>query len=264
MTKSLSRAVPAATLGLLIAAGALRGQILETETARLPRRGGLSAGGNFEYQVSAEGHESAIPFAFEYGLADRLELLVEPVVRTRIRPHVGPQATGLGDIEVTLNYLAHRETSRSPAFALAGEVKLPTARDSLIGTGKTDFAGYLIVSKRFGQLDTHANLGYTVVGHPAGSSLQNIFNFAVAVELPFGKEARNTLFGEVLANTASSSTPEGAGSPGTVVPEAAGGEIVGTVGVTRLLSSAFKLSFGVSVDNNGAVLFRPGFVIRLH
>jgi hypothetical protein len=141
-------------------------QILETETARSIGRGGFELGSNFEYQVSSEGYEIALPFAFEYGLSDRLELLVEPVAYTAIRPKVGPRATGGGDLETTLTYLARQETVGAPAIALAGEVKFPTTKNTLIGTGKTDFAAYLIGSKRFNRLDTHANVGYTIVGRP--------------------------------------------------------------------------------------------------
>ncbi len=85
-------------------------QILETETARPLGRGGLEVGSNFEYQTSSEGHEIALPFAVEYGFTDRLEMLVEPVAYTAIRPKVGTRATGVGDVEVTLTYLARRES----------------------------------------------------------------------------------------------------------------------------------------------------------
>ncbi|HEY8195554.1 MAG TPA: transporter [Gemmatimonadales bacterium] len=239
-------------------------QILETETARPLGRGGLEVGTNFEYQTSSEGNETALPFALEYGFTDRLEVLVEPVAYTAIRPNVGAQATGMGDMEVTLTYLARRESGGTPALALAGEVKLPTARDSLIGTGKTDIAGYLIASKRMGRFDTHANVGYTVVGRPAGAQLKNIFNFALATQMRLGQS--NELFGEILGNTASSSTGEPTGSvpPGGVVAEAPAGEIVGSVGIARYVMPTLRLSLGLSVDNNGAFMFRPGFTIRRH
>lgn len=44
------------------------------------------------------------------------------------------------------------------AAAFAAELKFPTAKSRLIGTGQTDRAGYLILRKRFGALDTHLNL----------------------------------------------------------------------------------------------------------
>jgi len=237
-------------------------QILETETARPLGRGGLELGSNFEYQTSSEGHETALPFALEYGFTDRFEVLVEPVAYTAIRPKLGSKATGVGDMEVTLTYLARRESGGTPALALAGEVKLPTAKNTLIGTGKTDFAGYLIASKRMGRFDTHANLGYTIVGRPAGAQLKNIFNFALASQMRLGQTSE--LFGEILANTASSSggEPTGPVPPGGVIAEAPTGEIVGSLGIAKYVMSSLRLSLGMSVDNNGAFQLRPGFTIR--
>jgi hypothetical protein len=239
-----------------------RAQILETETARMVGKGVLEIGTNFEYQTSSEGYEAALPFALEYGFTNRLEFLIEPVAYTAIRPKVGSRAAGVGDLEATLTFLARRETHGVPALALAGEVKFPTAKNALIGTGKTDYAAYLIASKRFGRLDTHGNVGYTIIGRPAGSQVTNIFNFAVGLELGLGQTSE--FYGEVLANTASASAPEGTSIdlPGTVTPEAPGGEIVASLGVARFVASGLRLSLGVSMDNNGAVLLRPGMTFR--
>ena len=94
MTRTLcSRpwAAPMTVVGLVTLAGVCPAQVLETETARLRLKGAVQLGGNFEYQTSSEGRESAVPFIFEYGITDRLELVVEPVAGTRIRPKRGPQ-----------------------------------------------------------------------------------------------------------------------------------------------------------------------------
>ena len=237
-------------------------QILETETARPIGKGTLELGGNFEFQHSSDGDETALPFAIEYGLTNRFELLVEPVAFTAIRPKAGTNATGVGDLEVTATYLLSRERGGAPALAFAGEVKLPTARNTLIGTGKTDLAGYLIASKWLGRFDTHANLGYTIVGRPSGAQLKNIFNFALAAERSLGKTSE--LFGEILANTASSAGGESVGPvlPGGVVAEAPTGEIVGSVGVAKYVMPTVRLAMGLSIDNSGAFMVRPGFTIR--
>jgi hypothetical protein len=148
------------------------------------------------------------------------------------------------------------ETPGRPAIALAGEIKVPVARNQLIGTGKTDFAGYLIASKRFGRLDTHVNLGYTVLGQPVGVKLHNIANFALAAMYDLG--SRTKLYSEILANT--SATSEGESSSN---PEVSGGELVGTLGVAQQVNRGITLTMGLSYDNNGAVLFRPGLTVRL-
>jgi hypothetical protein len=262
MNRTIARFLTPVLPGLfaLLAPGVSRAQILETETARLVGKGVLEIGSNFEYQTSSDGHEYALPFALEYGLTNQLEFLIEPVAYTAIRPKTGPRATGVGDLEATLTFLARREARGAPALAFAAEVKFPTARDTIIGTGKTDFAAYLIASKHFGRLDTHGNLGYTIVGKPAGSQVTNVFNFAIGGELSLGPASE--IYGEVLANTASVSTPEGTALPGTTTPEAPSGEIVASLGVARYVVPALRLSLGVSLDNNSAVLLRPGLTLR--
>jgi hypothetical protein len=264
VTRAASIIGAALWLRAVVGPPAAAAQILETETARPLGQGVLEASGNLEYQASTEGHESALPFAVEYGLTDRLEVLAEPVAYTAIRPNTGPQASGVGDVEVTLTYLARAETSGFPAIAVAGEVKIPTARDTLIGTGQTDFAGYLIGSKRWGEWDTHANVSYTIVGRPPGASLKNIFGFALAAEWRWS--GANALFGEVLGNTASAASAEpGTGTEtGAATPEAPSGEVSLSAGIARYVTPTLRASLGLTVDNSGAVLFRPGFTMRFH
>ncbi len=250
------------TIGsLLCVATPGAGQVLETESARSLPRGTVKLGGNVEVQTSSEGQEFATPLTIEFGVTDRLELLVEPVAAARIRPNAGPRARSVGDTEVTALYLVRPEHGRWPALSMAGEVKLPTAKNALIGTGKTDVAGILIASKRLGAVDTHANVSYTVVGQPAGLALSNIVGGAFAAQIPLGR--RMQAFAEALAST-STGAGEGEGRPaGTaIVAEAAGQELVGTVGAGVYIHPKVFLSFGISYDNNGAVLFRPGITFR--
>ena len=252
-------------LGLLVSsAPGAAAQVLETETARPLKAGTVTLGSAFEFQTSSDGIESALPAALEVGLTDRLGVLVEPVGMTSIRPKLGPHAHGVGDMEVTASYLVRSETRGFPALALAAEAKIPTAKNTLIGTGRTDFAGYLILSRRMGRFDTHANLAYTVIGRPSGTALKNIVSGSLAGELQMvhGWE----LFGEILAN--SSSTPSGQGEPpagqGAVVPEASAGELSGTLGAGLHPASNVLLSLSFSVDTNQALLVRPGLTWTFH
>jgi hypothetical protein len=233
-------------------------QPLEAETARLPFARSLEVQTTFEFQTSGDGTETAVPFAAEYGITDRLALMAEPVFYTSIRPEVGRPAKGVGDLEATLSYLALRERRRLPAFAIAGEVKIPTARNTLIGTRETDYTLYLIASKRFGKFDTHVNIGYTIIGKPVGSSLNNIVPFAIAEEYFVSKNW--ALLGEILANTASTTSGDAntLGNLSGVVPEAPAGELIGMLGFRRRIREHLFFTFGVNYDNNGAVLFRPG------
>ena len=257
-------------MGLLVTAASCtiamqecRAQALETESARSLKKGVYEMGTAFEFQRSTDGTERTVPLAVEYGVTYRLSALVEPVVYTAIRPKTGPRATGVGDLEVTAFYLFANETSGRPALAAAAETKIPTTHNDLIGTGKTDFTTYLIASKRFGRLDMHANAGYTFVGSPPGPRLANTINGALAGEFHLVEKAEE--FAEVLGVT--SSAPEGGGdnpsNPASVAPEAAGGEMVGTIGAGVFPAPHLLVSLGLSYDNNHAALLRPGVSYKL-
>jgi len=252
-------------LGSLIAAcivvpGAHASQPLETETARTPRAHELQVEATFERQTSSAGRETAAPLALEYGLTDRIELLVEPVFYTSIRPRMGPGATGMGDLEVTVTTVLKQEKPHAPALATAFEVKFPTTDDPLIGTGKTDYTGYLIASKRVGNVDTHVNLGYTVLGKPAGVALSNTIDYAAAAEWKWSP--RFDLVGEVIGNT--SALAEGGSETETGgAQEVAGAETIGMLGARVHTNAGITLSLGVSYDNNQAWLLRPGVTFRM-
>ena len=246
-------------LATVLGTGRLHAQALETEDARTLPAGRLIVGYNFEYQTSSAGREIAIPFSAEIGLSDRLEFLIEPVPYTSIRPKSGPRATGAGDMEATLIGLLAAERGGRPAIALGAEVKFPTARNTLIGTGKTDVAGYLILSKYLGsRWDTHFNAGYTIQGKPAGASVGNLLSGALAVQ--FHVTPATELFSEVIANTTT-----GASGPENVLnPEVAGGEVFGSVGIGHNLTSGLFGSVSLTYDNSRAFLVRSGFTLRLH
>ena len=242
---------------LFLVPGTAYAQTLETETARFHPAHSFQIASGFEQQFSAEGRESALPVALEYALANTWELLVEPVPYTAIRPKVGPRATGLGDLEVTVIHGLWTERAERPAIAVAAEVKLATAESRLIGTDKTDFTGYLIASRRFGAVDLHANLGYTVLGKPVGISVSNLIDFALGGTVPVGPNA--IAFAEVLGNTTAAGGPEN-----SAAPEIAGGELSGTIGLGRDVSHSLFISLAATYDNTHAVMLRPGFTLRLH
>jgi hypothetical protein len=99
-----------------VLASALTAQALETETARLLPGRGLEVGSNLEYQFSSDGRELALPVSLTYGLTSRWELLVEPVPYTRIAPHTGGTASGIGDLEITLTRLLFAEQKGWPLW----------------------------------------------------------------------------------------------------------------------------------------------------
>jgi hypothetical protein len=250
----------ATTLAIALATPAIASQPLETETARVMGPGVVKIEAVSEFQTANEGTERALPFVFEFGLGHQTEIAIEPVFGTSIRPNVGPHAAGAGDIEITLTHLVMPESAGFPALAGAFEVKLPTAKNRLIGTGKPDFAGYLIASRRFDRLDVHGNLGYTVIGKPAGTHLSNIVNYAMAGE--FHWTPRFDLVTELVGNT-SSTGDRVEGAPGPTVPaEATTAETALLAGVRYYVDKGLFLSLGLVYDNNHARTIRTGVTYR--
>jgi hypothetical protein len=241
---------------VLSAMNAQASQPLETETARMLRAGNVVMEFTGEFQYSSDGREIALPLAIEYGITNDLLLLVEPVPFTAIIPSTGKRACGLGDVEVTSALRFFKETKFMPDVALAIEIKLPTAHSLLIGTRKTDYTGYFIVSKRFASVAVHLNAGYTVVGRIPGMNIKNTFDFGAAVEYFINKHF--DFVGEVVGNTAATSKAEGAESPTAITPEVAGFEVVGMLGMRWHITRELSLCLGITYDNNNAILVRPG------
>ncbi len=236
-------------------------QPLETEEAILIHAKTFVVNTTYEYQTSADGQESALPLAFAYGISNRVEFAVEPVPFTKISPAKGSGANGAGDIEATLTWNFIPESKSVPAFAIAGEVKLPTAKNFLIGTGQTDYTFYLIATKNMGKFETHLNVGYAIIGQPPGIELNNIFNFAAAIE--FHANPKLDLVTEVVGNTSSEAQSASFGTENPASPELSGGEIVGMVGTRYYFNPNFLFAFGITYDNNSAILFRPGLTYFL-
>ena len=235
-------------------------QVLETEDSRPLNKGQVEIGGSVEYQTSKEGREIAFPLSFEYGISKRLTFLFEPVPFTGIYPKSTRHANGFGDLEMTLFYQLIKETKHFPSISLSAEVKIPTAKDSLIGTGKIDFTPFLIASKTTGKFFTSLNLSYTFIGKPKGTVVNNLFNYAAGTV--YELSGKSILFIEVYGNTSAfggAEIPETPGNPQKNI-EISGGETVGSVGYGYYINRNLLLSFGVSYDNNHAILFRPGIV----
>ncbi len=253
--QSISKLLFAYGLGLAMPS-LVHSQALETEESKPLKQGQFEFGGGLEFQTSKEGSETALPLAFEYGIAEKLTVLVEPVVFTWIRPNTGTHAFGIGDLEVSLFYQLMQEKSIAPAISLAAEVKLPTAQNALIGSGKADYTPFLVLSKSTGLFFTSVNLGYTFVGKPKGVQANDQFNYALGTI--FSIRPRNYLYAEVYGNTAATETKEATLSTPTGAKELSGGETVVALAYGYELRNGMNVSMGASIDNNHAFVFRPG------
>ena len=238
----------------------VQAQVLETEESKplLPKQ--FEIGTGLEFQTSPEGQEIALPLAIEYGISKKFTLLVEPVGFTQIRPKIGKGTKGIGDLELTLFYQVVAEKRNLPAISVSEEIKIPTAHDSLIGTGKTDFTTFIIASKTTRKFFTSLNLSYTFLGKPDNVIASNLFNYSIGTIYTLSN--KSILFAELYGNTSAfggTDVPEGITTTAPAkTQELSGGEIIVATGYGYHLKNDLLLSFGISYDNNNAILFRPG------
>lgn len=236
-------------------------QVLETEESKPLLLSQFEIGSGMEFQTSSEGTESALPLAIEYGISKKFTLLVEPVGFTNILPKFGPHAKGFGDLEATLFYQLVSEKKYLPSISISGEIKIPTAKNKLIGTGKADYTLFLIASKTTGNFFTSINLSYTIIGKPYGIVATNLFNYAIGTI--YSASNKSIIFGEFYGNTSALSEGENPEITSSLnnnvnIKEISGGEMVVALGFGYHIKNNLLISFGLNYDNNNAFLFRPG------
>lgn len=254
----------------------------ETETARVIEQGKWQFSSAFEYQFGKSGKEFAYPIAIEYGLFKDFEVLFEPVPYVSVHPKGEKSIGGLGDTELTLNYLAVHEQSVLPAIAFAGEVKFPTARKLQLGSGELDYRLFAAASKRIGAVDLHANIGYNIIGSPPGVNTRNPLDLALAAEWFVNKDfdlyAEITYQGSSLGSNNGTGSGEAADAPlpsknkgaksaktsteSSLTPEVGGKTIVGTAGVRYHVSEDVDVFGSFSFDNSDDKLVRVGMSVK--
>ena len=239
----------------------LHAQILQTEDAIPldPKQIHIETSGGF--QTEADSKEYNWYAEVEYRLSKRFMLLVEPALISSIHPDSGTSATGFGDIETILFVRLTQEKKVLPFMSLAMEMKIPTAQNPMIGTGKLDFSPFFVANKTTGKFFTSINLGYTFIGKPDSVLANNFFNYGIASIFTFAHES--LLFAEVYGNTASVDPDR---YPEIVLPhstiqensEFGEGEIVFSLGYGYEFQNGWLLSGSVSYSNTNALLLRAG------
>jgi hypothetical protein len=116
---------------------------LETETARLMKRGRTETRKHVRVPSFGGRRGHLRSDGLRMGRSRYRGALYRAGLVHRHPPRVGPKATGIGDTEATLAFRFFEERPWVPAFAVAGEGKVPTARDALNGTGKADYTAIL-------------------------------------------------------------------------------------------------------------------------
>ncbi len=182
-----------------IASQAKADLVLETETGQMGRKGE----GNFSNALQIEKDKDGTTFLtetqYEFAPNDRTEILIEPFFYEKQMPKAGPDVSGVGDVEVTLSYIAVPETDKWPTLILAQKIKIPTATNRDIGTGKVDAQTYVIIGKTWGETHLNVNLGYEYIGKVSGLNLRDQGIYDVSLDFPVAP--RTTMFAEVFGNT---------------------------------------------------------------
>lgn len=101
---------------------------------------------------------------------------------------------GFGDIVLGLKFNLLDSQTQPIGLGIMGRVKFPTAdKNKWLGTGETDYGIRLILSKPFDSVAIHANAGYTIIGDPAGQSLDNVVDYGIGFLFPVDAADKNFL-----------------------------------------------------------------------
>ncbi len=153
---------------------------------------------------------------------------------------------GLGDLEITPSYMVILEGDWTPAVVTSFKIKVPTARDTDIGTGKFDYYPYLILGKHIGKLDLNANLGVDFFGQPdEGPHPDNQFIYDLAGQSLVTDHLQ--IIAEIFGNSAPSADEDGT--------------FAGSIALEYEMGPHFNIFCAVGYDTGKLFNVRPGFNI---
>jgi hypothetical protein len=219
---------------------------LETETGDLGKKGESNFSQGVQFEKAPDGETAFLLNQYEYAVTDRAEILIEPFFYEIGIPDGGKMVGGIGDLEITPSYMVILEGKWNPAIVTSFKIKVPTARNTDIGTRKFDYYPYLIFGKHIGKLDLNANLGVTFFGQPdEGPHLDNEFIYDLAGQTLLTERLQVIL--EVFGNSAAS-----AGESGT---------FAGSTALEYEFSRHFNAYVAVGYDTDKLFNIRPGFNI---
>ena len=130
-----------------------------------------------------------------YGAFNNTQIEIQGDLFTE--PHSLVGAAKSGDLHLGVLYNFNTETLMLPALALRLEADFPTGVNSKgVDTQVTG-----IMTRTFGRLRAHLNLGYTVLGSPQGQERPGVYRAVAAVSYPLGYPTsfRDTLIASVYS-----------------------------------------------------------------
>jgi hypothetical protein len=180
---------------LFFTSSAFAGRPLTTDDA------GTVEKGTFQLEVGLDAarqdnhdRKSSPSLTLTYGLFERMDMGAGSSYPF-LHPKESENEKGLGDTELKLKYRLFDEKGWIPAFAITGNVKIPTASDSKgLGSGETDFGINTIVTKNLSKRwVVDLNMGYTFIGE---HGVNHEFNYSAATQ--FILSDKWALVGEVV------------------------------------------------------------------
>lgn len=154
--------------------------------------------------------------------------------------------SGVGDLELTPSYMAVLEDACTPAIVLAFKLKVPTATNRDIGSGKFDYLPYIILGKTYGPWVFNANLGYNFITSTKDESLKNEFIYDLSVERKLTEKL--SVYAEIFSNSAPT-----AGDTGTFSE---------AVAVEYRFNETFEVFTSIGYDTDNMTNIRSGFNIK--
>ena len=224
--------------------------VLETETAQLGKKGEWLISESVQFERAKDGSRTTFTLMqYEVGLTDRCELLIEPFFQEWDKPKGEKRFHGMGDLEITPSYMIVVDDPKKwvPAILLAFKVKVPTAKNRNIGSGRVDYYPYVIVGKTFGPWVLNANFGIDVIGtskNDHDTRNQFIYDFSVERKIT----DKWSVFAEVFANS-----KPAVGDVGT---------FAGAIATEYKFTEHFEAFVSVGYDTDHLFNVRPGFNIE--
>jgi hypothetical protein len=212
-------------------------------------------------RIEFETHEFDVPILVEWNPSNKLELSAE-YTYGRVELDNGTRVQGFRDLELGAVYEVLPQRRNRPSLALELDVKVPTTKNIELGTGKTDVALGVILSKDYVKWELQAGANYTFVGNPAGVKLSDVYEVSVAGE--WHPRERLDVLAEVVASDGGAvggtgRTGFGLGGTQAALNSSGGFESEVTVGVAEHVTRRFKLEQGVSYTSDGTILYLLGW-----
>ena len=241
------------------------GQVMETEDGKPLEHRQIMGEFSGNYETSTDEKLLTFPINAGYGISDRITLELEPTLVTSINLVGDTNETGIGDFETKLFYTITDEGKALPSLAIAGEFKIPIAKNKYIGTGKADFTPIFMAGKTFGRFSAYVNLRYTFLGKPAGVPVNNFATYDGAVVYTTSND--NFLFAELYGSTSAIRYID---STDLTLPsesilensEFSGGETVFSIGYGYHIHNGIVLSMAGSYSNTNSLLLRAGIAVE--